>query len=221
MSELGSARQVLIVGAGGFGRETASLLSALASHGTFEAAGFADDSPQLIGQSVTGLPVLGPVEIARDREELGVVVTVGNPNNYDARRSIVERLSLDVARYVTLIHPSSSIGTQVTVGAGTVILAGCVATQGLSIGNHVAMMPNVVLTHDDQVGDYVTLGAGARLGGGVTIEAGAYIGSGASIRESTTIGAGAMIAMGAVVLSDVPPGETWAGVPARPLPPAA
>jgi sugar O-acyltransferase (sialic acid O-acetyltransferase NeuD family) len=208
---------VLIVGAGGFGRETASLLAALEAEGTFTAAGFADDSAELEGSSVAGVPVLGPVDIARDRVALGVVVTVGSPRRYDAKESIVERLGLDADRYVTLIHPTASIGTQVSVGPGTVVLAGCVATQGVTIGRHVAMMPNVVLTHDDDVGDFVILGAGARLGGGVTVGRGAYIGSGASIRESTVIGPGAMIGMGAVVVDDVPPGETWAGVPARRL----
>ncbi len=208
---------VLIVGAGGFGRETASLLAALEAEGTFTAAGFADDSPELQGRSVAGLPVLGPVDVARERHELGVVVTVGNPRRYDTKAIIVERLGLDPDRYVTLIHPTASIGTQVQVGRGTVILAGCVVTQGVTIGRHVAMMPNVVLTHDDDVGDFAILGAGARLGGGVTVGHGAYFGSGASVRESTVIGSGAMIGMGAVVVDNVPPGEAWAGVPARPL----
>jgi sugar O-acyltransferase (sialic acid O-acetyltransferase NeuD family) len=164
-----------------------------------------------------GLPVLGPIEIAADLEELGVVVTIGNPQRYDTKRTIVERLKLGASRYVTLVDPTASIGTQVTVGRGTVILAGCVITQGVTIGDHVAMMPQVTLTHDCNVGDYAILGAGAKLGGGVTIGRGAYVGSGSSIRESTEIGAGAMVGMGAVVVDDVPPGETWAGVPARPL----
>ena len=79
------------------------------------------------------------------------------------------------------------------------------------------MMPNVVLTHDDHVGDFAILGAGARLGGGVAVGHGAYVGAGALVRESTDIGPSAMIGMGSVVLDDVPRGETWAGVPARPL----
>lgn len=208
-------RRVLIIGAGGFGRETASLLEALPE---LDAAGFADDSATLQGQSVAGLPVLGRVDIARDREDLCVVVTVGNPRRYDAKQMIVDRLDLNSDRYVTLIHPQSSVGTEVTIGEGTVILAGCVVTHGAKIGRHVALMPNAVVTHDDDIGDYVILGAGAKLGGGVTVGAGAYIGSGALVRESTVIGAGAMIGMGAVVVDDIPSGETWVGVPARPLP---
>lgn len=217
MTERSSPRPVLIVGAGGFGRETAALLEELRAHGEFEAAGFADDSDELQGSTIAGLPVLGPVHIASESDEYGVVVTVGNPRSYDSKHRIVGRLDLNPGRYVTLVHPTASLGSEVTLGEGTIVLAGCVATHGVTIGRHVAIMPNVVLTHDDEVGDFAILGAGAKLGGGVKVGAGAYVGSGASVRESTSIGAGALVGMGAAVVSDVPPGETWVGVPARPL----
>jgi acetyltransferase-like isoleucine patch superfamily enzyme len=139
--------------------------------------------------------VLGTVEIARDLTDIGVVIAVGSPRNYGVTRAIVERLDLDPDRYVTLIHPTASIGSEVTIGEGSVLLAGCVVTHAATIGKHVAMMPHVVVTHDDEVGDYAILGAGAKLGGGVKVGEGAYIGSSAS----------------------VPTNETWAGVPARPL----
>ena len=49
------------------------------------------------------------------------------------------------------------------------------------------------------------------------VQRGASIGSGATILCGVTIGAGAMVGAGAVVTSDVPPGATVAGVPARAL----
>ena len=58
-------RRVAIAGAGGLGRETASLLLALQAAGGVEAAGFLDDDPTLAGRSVLGLPVLGPLETIR------------------------------------------------------------------------------------------------------------------------------------------------------------
>jgi acetyltransferase-like isoleucine patch superfamily enzyme len=78
-------------------------------------------------------------------------------------------------------------------------------------------MPSVVLTHDDVVRDFATLGSGARLAGGVIVEEGAYIGAGALIRERCQVGAWALVGMGAGVTGDVPGGEVWAGLPARRL----
>jgi acetyltransferase-like isoleucine patch superfamily enzyme len=43
------------------------------------------------------------------------------------------------------------------------------------------------------------------------------VGIGAIIREGITIGAGALVAAGAVVVEEVPPGARVAGVPARPM----
>jgi sugar O-acyltransferase (sialic acid O-acetyltransferase NeuD family) len=146
-----------------------------------------------------------------------LVLALGSPSDREARRRIVQRLDLPEDRYISLIDPSVSIGAEVEIGTGSIILAGTRFTQGIRVGLHAVMMPNVVLTHDDVVGDYVTFGAGAKLAGRVTIGDGAYIGSGAVVREGTTVGAGALLGMGSVLLDDVPAGETWAGVPARPL----
>ena len=51
----------------------------------------------------------------------------------------------------------------------------------------------------------------------IRIGRGSYIGAGAIILPGVTIGAGAKIGAGAVVTRDVPPGEVWVGVPAKPL----
>jgi acetyltransferase-like isoleucine patch superfamily enzyme len=82
-------------------------------------------------------------------------------------------------------------------------------------------MPGVTLTHDDVVEDFATFAAGVSLGGGVRVGRGAYLGMNSCVRERTVIGANATVGMGAVVLADVPAGQTWVGVPARSLETAA
>lgn len=208
---------LVLVGAGGFARETAEAVHALnAVRPVWELLGFVDDNPDLAGTTVDGLPVLGPVDLVR--QELAgasVVVCTGHPGNYFSRKRIVERLALPKERFATLVHPAAVVPRSACVGPGTVLLASVVVTTGLVIGAHVAVMPATVLTHDDVVGDYATFGAGAVVAGRVTIGEGAYIGAGALIRESRTVGDWALIGMGAVVAADVPPYEVWAGVPAR------
>jgi sugar O-acyltransferase (sialic acid O-acetyltransferase NeuD family) len=207
---------LVLVGAGGFARETAEVVHAVNDRRpVWDLLGFVDDDPELAGTTVDGLPVLGPVERVHDLPAARVVVCTGHPGNYATRKRIVERLGLADARYATLVHPTAVIPRSATLGPGTVVLAQAVATASVRVGAHVAVMPHVVLTHDDVVGDYVTFGAGARLAGRVTVQHGAYVGAGALVREGRVIGAWALVGMGAVVTSDVPPHEVWAGVPAR------
>jgi sugar O-acyltransferase (sialic acid O-acetyltransferase NeuD family) len=202
---------LVIVGAGGFARETAAAATAAGRR----VLGFVDDDPALHGTSRSGLRILGSVDMVAGMPDAAVVVCVGNPRNYTVRQRIVDRLGLPADRYATVVHPSAVVGSGSVVGPGSVLLAGTVLTADVTIGSHVAVMPQAVFTHDDRVGDYATVATGVRLGGGAILERGAYVGAGALVREGVTVGAWSLIGMGSVVLHDIPPGQIWAGNPAR------
>jgi sugar O-acyltransferase (sialic acid O-acetyltransferase NeuD family) len=210
-------RQLVVVGAGGFGRETAEAVRAMNAAGTasWRLLGYLDDDPALAGATVQGVAVLGPVSLLAELPEPYVVVCTGRPSNFHSRERIVHALGLPSCRYATIVHPSASVSESSRIGAGSVLLASVVLTAAVTIGSHVAVMPHVTMTHDDVVEDFSTIASGVRLGGGVRIASGAYLGAGALVREHLTIGAGALVGMGAVVTTDVPGEEVWAGVPAR------
>jgi sugar O-acyltransferase (sialic acid O-acetyltransferase NeuD family) len=209
-------RDLVIVGAGGFARETAAAVGAAnAVRPTWRLRGFLDDDSALRGTVRSGLPILGGTEMLAEMPSAAVVVCVGNPRDYGSRERIVQRLKLPADRYATVIHPGAEIGAGSTLGPGTVLLAGVVLTADVTVGAHVAVMPQVVLTHDGVVGNYATIASGVRLGGGSVLAPGAYVGAGALVHEGVTVGARALVGMGSVVLRDVPPDEVWAGNPAR------
>jgi sugar O-acyltransferase (sialic acid O-acetyltransferase NeuD family) len=208
-----TARPLLVVGAGGFARETADAVRAL--DGVFTLRGLLDDDPALHGRVVGGAPVLGPLAAVADHPDAAVVVCVGRPDAYTARRAIVARLDLPADRYATVVHPAASVGSTCTIGPGSVVLAHVTLTADVTVGAHVAVMPQVVLTHDVVVGDHATLASGVRLGGGVEIGTGAYVASGVLVREGRRIGPWAMVGMGSLVTRDVPAERLWFGTPAR------
>lgn len=213
---MAGVQPLVLVGAGGFGRETAEAVHAVNDERpAFDLLGFVDDAPELAGGRVDGLSVLGPVAAVRTMTHVQVVVCTGHPGNYTSRKRIVDALALTPDRFATVVHPAAILPRSVALGPGSVVLATAVATTAVRLGAHVAVMPGVVFTHDDVVGDYATFGAGARLAGRVQVREGAYLGAGALIREDRTIGAWSLVGMGSIVTRDVPPGEVWAGVPAR------
>lgn len=209
-------RKLLLAGAGGFGREVAEAVRvANAATPTWELLGFLDDDPAKHGAAVGGVSVVGGVALAEAHPAAQLVLCPVRPDNYEARRLLAGRLGLADDRYATVVHPTATIGASCSVGPGSVLLAHVDLTAGVDVGRHVAIMPQTVLTHDVQIGDFATLASGVRLGGGCRIADGAYIGSGACVREGVTIGRGALVGMGSVVTRDVPPGRMWFGAPAR------
>lgn len=217
-AEEGTVQPLLILGAGGLGRETAEAVDAINTlSATWRLLGFLDDAESRQGSSALGLPVLGTLDSVHEYGDVSVVVCVGRSGDTTTKARVVERLDLSRDRYASVVHPTARLGRSVEVGCGAILLAGVTATASVRISDHVVCMPNVVLTHDDHVKEFGTLGAGATLAGGVTIGRGAYVGSGALVREGRAVGDGAVVGMGAVVIDDVPAGEVWAGVPAARL----
>jgi sugar O-acyltransferase (sialic acid O-acetyltransferase NeuD family) len=204
---------LVLLAASGLARE---VLATLELQDELEVRGVLDDAPNLQRSEVGGRPVLGTLDQVRRHDDARLLVCAGSGRS---RSAIVERLSrLGVSgdRYATVVHPSVVVGASSRVGAGSILLASTVLTSDVTLGRHVVTMPNVTVTHDDQVGDFATLCAGVSLGGGVRIGQAAYLGMNSTVREHTMVGDAAVLGMGAVLLRDLPPGETWLGVPAGP-----
>lgn len=206
-------RRVVLLAAGGLAREA---LSSIRQAADLDVVGVLDDNPALHGQEIGDVPILGGIGRAADMSE-DLIVCAGSGK---ARAGIIDRLwglGVRPERFTTHIDRSVIIGDDVSIGEGSIILAGCVLTCDIVIGAHVVLMPRVVLTHDDFVGDFATLTAGATVGGRATIGRCAYVGMNATVRQDLSIGDGAVLGMGAVLVKDLPPGQVWAGTPAGPL----
>ena len=210
---------LLIVGSGGFARETAAVVRDDPTR-PWDLLGLLDDDPRREGTLVGGVPVLGPTAAVTDHPSALVVVCTGNPRDYASQYRIVQRLGLDPERYARIVHPTAAVGSGTVIGPGSVLLAHTVTTCDVEIGAHVACMPHVTLTHDDVIADFSTLASGVRLGGGAHVGIGAYLGAGTLLREQVSVGDWSLIGAGSVVLADVPERSVAFGHPARVVRPA-
>lgn len=208
-----STAPVLLLAASGLAREALAVLRRTGR----TVLGFLDDDQDRAGTEVAGLPVLGPVEAVVEWRGAELVLCAGRGSSRARLADRLAELGVGQESWTTVVDPTVWMPASCSVGAGSILLAGTVLTADVTVGRHVVCMPNVTLTHDDAVHDFATLAAGVTLGGGVVVGESAYLGMNSAVRERVRVGAGATLGMGAVLLEDIPPGETWAGVPARRL----
>jgi sugar O-acyltransferase (sialic acid O-acetyltransferase NeuD family) len=198
---------LIIIGAGGHGRETAFAYLEGARPDSF--LGFLDD--QVRGTTLEGWPVLGVIDAAPVHANANFHVAVNDPRS---RRIIVQRLAaLGVSRWATIVHPDVRLHRSVQLGEGCSVLGGCQVTTNIRIGSHCIINRGAQLSHDCIVGDYCSLNPGACVAGNVSIAAGCQLGSGCLVRQGHRIAAGATIGMGAVVVKDVPEHAVLVGNP--------
>lgn len=206
-------RELVIVGGGGHGRETLDIVEAInAVKPTWEFAGFVDDG-KIIADRLERrkASLLGTTEILADTDP-HYVIGIGSPA---LRAKLDEQLTAWGRTAATLIHPAATVASDNRISDGVLLAAGARVTTNVTLGRHVHLNVNAVVSHDCVVGDYTTLSPGALVNGDVRLAEGVFLGTGAIITPGITIGDHAVIGAGAVVVRDVPPGVTVRGVPAR------
>ena len=211
---------VIVLGAGGNCRDIVdAMLDANRAAGAevFTPLGYLDDDPAKQGTSLGGYPVLGPLASVGDWPDAQFVDGLNGTELTRRKPELLGALGLPVERWATVVHPTASISSMASVGAGSVILQHVTVNSAARIGDHVMVLPNSVISHDAVVDDYCYLTPGVVLAGYVHLEPAVYIGARAVIRHRVTVGARAVVGMGSVVLHDVPADSVVAGNPARPL----
>lgn len=210
---------IVIIGAGGFGREVLDIIRAkndevAESHLGWNFLGFIDDgAPNRERLDRVNATHLGGMSSLADLPE-GTTYVIGVGTG-SVRRELDRQASAAGFEPETLIHPSATIGADVTLGPGTIVCAGVRITTNIRTGRHVHLNINATLGHDSVLNDYVTVNPLAAVSGDVVIGEASTVGTTACINQGVSVGAGSMIASGGAVTTDVPDDVMVAGVPAK------
>jgi sugar O-acyltransferase (sialic acid O-acetyltransferase NeuD family) len=206
-------KRLLIVGAGGFGREVlAWALDAPACGKDWRIGGFLDANPAALNGYPCDLPILAdPLNFSPSADDL-LVCAIGDP---PPRLRLCRKLKERGAEFLTLIHPAAIVGPACRIGEGCVLCPGVVVTTNVVLGEFTILNVGACVGHDVVVGPGGTLNPHSDLGGHSTLGEGVFLGTHADVLPSVTVGDYARIGAGSVVLRKVDPHTTVVGVPAR------
>lgn len=212
---------VLVIGAGGFGREALDVIEAInarADDPIWDVIGVVDDAPAEIHVDrlrARAIRLLGGVDANRELfDGTSYVVGIGSPS---VRKRIADTVEAWGARPATLVHPSAVIGTRVVMEPGAVVCGGVQISTNVRLGRHAHINPGAVIGHDSLLDEFVSINPGAIVSGEVMVGAHALIGAGAVVLQGLTVGKDSVIGAAACVTKGVAAGAVVVGVPARPM----
>ncbi len=210
-------KDLIIIGASGFGREVAWLVERINQKASvWNLLGFVDDNPELQGKKVNGYPVLGGCESLASYPEAFAVCAIGAAK---IRRRIIEKVkSMSPSqKFAKLLDPSVEKSDSVVIGEGSIICAHNILTVNIKIGAHVIVNLDCTIGHDAIIEDFVTVYPSANISGITHIGEGSELGTGMQIIQGKTVGRNSIIGAGAVVVKDIPENCVAVGSPAKPI----
>lgn len=206
---------VVILGAGGFARETYWVfLEDNAEKKKWNVIGYVDDNPKLHGTELCDIPVLGGFDWLKKNacKKFQVICGVGSPR---LRKAFAARASALGFDFCTVVHPAARMSRWVEMGAGSIVTAGTILTTQIKIGRHTIVNLGTTIGHDTLIGAYCNINPGCHISGSVKFGDGVDFGTGAVIIHGKSVGDWSVIGAGAAVGIDIPSHVTAAGVPCR------
>ena len=205
-------QDIVIIGAGGFGREVAWLIEDINRvERKWNLIGYVDDNELIQGKVINGYKVVGNLQWLM-KQQLNVVSAIGNPIK---RKEIMLKILGSNNRYPILIHPSVIYSDKVNFGEGSIVCAKNIITVNVNIGKYVIINLDCTIGHDSTLADYTTILPGVNISGMVKVDECVSIGTGTAIIQNVSIGKNTIVGAGAVVVKDLPENCTAVGVPAK------
>lgn len=208
------SKEIVIYGAGGFGREVQWLIERINCKNQYwKILGYIDDVIEP-GTIVDGYRVLGNNEYLKKRNQpLAVALAIGSAK---IRRKIAEICKKNIQlNFPNLIDPSVICSERITLGEGNIICAGNILTVDIKADDFNIINLDCTVGHDVIINSFVTVYPSVNISGMVTLGRGIELGTGTQIIQGISISDDVIIGAGTTVIRNITTPGTYVGSPAR------
>lgn len=206
-------KKLLIVGAGGLGRETYQwAMDIQKQEKRWEFIGYLDDDLQALDKYQQSDRIVGTVDSYVPQPDEELICAIGEP---DTKYQLYQSLLAKGAVFTTIIHPTVLLPDAYDIGQDVIIGPGSIVSIDVTIGDCVVVNTLTVVGHDVIIEPGCIISDYCDIMGGVHLESQVFLGSGANILPGVTVGANARVGAGSVVLKKVKAKTSVFGNPAR------
>ncbi|MEN9304704.1 MAG: hypothetical protein RL264_3133 [Bacteroidota bacterium] len=205
-------KNIIIVGASGFGREVLQWVKHCNMAGAdWNIKGFIDDNLNALDGYECDYKIIGSVKSYEIQQDDFFALAIALPK---VKKLVVQGLKAKGARFATIIHPTAIIGEFCFFGEGLIVTPNAKVSPNVTIGNFVTLLGSGV-GHDAKIADFCTVTGNCSINGHVVLDEGAFIASNSCVAPGKKVGAWAYVGMGAMVISNVKPESKVMGNPAK------
>jgi len=207
--------EIVIIGAGGFGRELAQLLGDCVSPDEYRLKGFLGRATTTADAAGLAAPLLGDPQLYVPQRDDRLVLAIGE---IEARRRTVESLASRGGQFLTIRHPTACVAASARIGQGAVLYPYSVVSHAAVLDDFVHLNYYASMGHDARAGRFCLLAPYATLNGGSVLEDEVYLSTHVTIAPQVRVGCRSKVSANSAVMKDVPPGRFVFGVPGRQMP---
>ena len=194
-------KKLLIVGAGGLGREVANwAVDGIKKTSDWIVAGFLDDNPNALDGKKTSIPLVGSIAGFVPSSDKFLVIALGNPS---VRRTLHEDLRTKGAQFTNVIHPTAIVAEGARLGVGVVLAPFSIISANSYIGDGVVINCFAVIQHDAQVGNWCYVSSHGNVGGASIIGQEALVGTHSVVSAGAYVPNQYVVSAGTIFASDI------------------
>lgn len=205
-------KNLIIIGAGGMGRTFFDLAKESCGYERdYLIKGFIDDNIHSLDNFQTYPCILDRINDYIVQPDDVFVCSIGG----EARKKCIEEILAKGGTFITMIHKTARIGTNVYLGKGNLVGAFTTIAADAHIGDYNFIQSNIIIGHDVKIGDWNRIDSYVMCVGGIKIGNENMIHTAAVLNHKVVVGNNAHIGACSFVINNVADHTTVVGNPAR------
>ena len=203
---------LLIVGAGGFGREVYQWAKDSLDINTYNFKGFLSNNPSdLDCYSLEGRIIDDPVNYRVENNDR-FLIAIGD---IDTRIRLIKSIKEKGGIFLTLLHKTAVVASSATIGEGVIACPFALISANVILDDFVLLNTYASCGHDSVIGKYSVLSPYATTNGFVSLADEVFMATHSTVTPKRIVGYRSKISANSVVMRDVPERSLVSGVPGK------